>query len=137
MWLVLILEVIPKAAWNCVIVDLLIRKQVQHLNEHIIYYNLSFLIEQSFWKLSSLLHNLVYRLGLSTFSAFPKSLRDYFFNWLDYKCLLNRFSVLINYSVLCGLPIIFLHPTLFHVFHRPGFSGSRSRVWVQVLELAV
>ena len=46
---------------------------------------------------------------LSTFSVFLKSLSDYFFSWLGYKSLLNRFSVLINYTVLCGLPFFFLH----------------------------
>ena len=55
----------------------------------------------------------------------PKKPQWLFFSWLDYKPLLNRFSVLINYSVL-GRPIIFLHPAVSHVFHGPG-PGSGSR----------
>ena len=129
-WLILILEIIHQAIWNCIIVNPLFREHVRHLNEHIIYYSLSFLIEQSFWNLSSLLHNCMSLLNsflllvLSTFSVFLKSLSDYFFSWLAYKSLLNRFSVLINYIVLCGLPIFFLHPAVSHAFHGPGFSGS-------------
>ena len=30
-----------------------------------------------------------------------------------------------------------MHPAVSRVFHSPGFSGSGSRVWVQVLEVAV
>ena len=71
----------------------------KHLNEPIIYYSFSFLIEKSFWNLSSLLHNLTYCplnlfLSLNTFSVFRS---DFFFRWPAYKSLLSRFSVLINY----------------------------------------
>ena len=102
-----------------------------------------------FLKLIKLLQNLTYLLLLnlflllSTFSAFLKSLSNYYFRWLAYKSLLSRFSVLIN--------------VVFQVFQSPGFAGSRfckvqvlqgpgfsgsssrssSRVWVQLLEVAL
>ena len=72
--------------------------------------------------------NSLFLLVWSTFSIFLKSLSDYFFSWLDYKPLLNRFSVLINYSVLDGRPIIFLHPAVSHVFHGPGPGFRNSRL---------
>ena len=59
----------------------------------------------------------------------PKKPQWLFYSWLDYKFLLNKLSVL-NYSVLGGLPIIFLHPAVSHVFHvqvqglGPGFRSS-------------
>ena len=138
-----LLEIIPKAIWNYIIVDPLIRKHVWHLNGHIIYHNFSFLIEQSFWNLSSLLlsylslWNSFLLSVLSTFSVFLKSLTDLFCSvGKSYKSLLNRFSVLINYAVLCGLPICFLHPVVSHVFYGPDFSGSRffriQVLWTQV-----
>ena len=67
----------------------------------------------------------------------PKKPQRLFFSWFDYQSLLNKLSVLINYIVLGSLPIIFLHPAVSHVFHGPDFSGSSSRVWVQVLEVTV
>ena len=117
MWL-LILETIPKAIWNCIIVNSLIRKHTRNLNEHIIYYNFSFLIEQIFWNLSTLLQNLAYcfwihfTVVLSTFSILPKSLSDYFFSLV---CL--QVSSEQIFSVLCGVPVIFLHPAVSHIFH--------------------
>ena len=68
-WLVLILEIIPKAIWNCIIVNPLIRKHVRHLNEDIICYNFSFFIEKSYWNLPSLLHNLVYHIWIHFYSG--------------------------------------------------------------------
>ena len=56
---------------------------------------------------------------LSTFSVF---LNDFFFRWLAYKSLLNRFSVLI---ILCDLTIFYLYPAIFDVFHGSGFLRSR------------
>ena len=94
----------------------------KHLNKHIIYYNFSFLIEKSFWNLSSSLHNLASLillnsfslLLLSTFPLFLKSLDNYFFRWLANKSLLSRFSVLMNYiKCACNL---FLDPVVSHVF---------------------
>ena len=88
-----------KDCWNCFLLLSLVKK---HLNEHIIYYSFSFLIEKIFRNLLSLLHNLTYLsilnsfLFLSTFSVFLKSLNNHFFRWLAYKSLLSRFSVLIN-----------------------------------------
>ena len=76
----------------------------------------------------------IFTVSLKHIFCLPKKPEWLFFSWLDYKSLLNKFSVLINYSVLCGLPIIFPHPAVSLVFHGPGFSGSR--VWVQVLEVA-
>ena len=102
-----------------------------------------------FSKLIKLLQNLTYLLLLnlflllSTFSIFLKSFSNYYFRWLAYKSLLSRFSVLIN--------------VFFQVFQSPGFAGSRfckvqvlqgpdfswsssrsnSRVWVQLLEVAL
>ena len=59
----------------------------KHLNVHSIYYNISFVIQKRFWKLSSLLHNLSYLslsdsfllLVLSTFPVFFKSFKNYIF----------------------------------------------------------
>ena len=127
----LILEIIPKTIWNCIIAFfvLLVTKHVTHLvkkyqNEHIICYTFLFLIEKSFWKMSSLLHYLTYLsllnsfLLLSTFSVFMKNLNNFFFRWLIYKFLLSRFS------------IFFLHPAvstffMVQVFQGSGFLGSR------------
>ena len=59
-----------------------------YLNEHIIYYNFSLLIKESFWNLSRLLHNLTYLshldsfLILSTFYVFLKILNNYSFRRL-------------------------------------------------------
>ena len=104
-----------------------------------LYYNFSFVIKQRFWNSSSLLHNLVYCLWihfLKHIFRLPKKPEWLFFSWLDCTSLFNKFSVLINYSVLDGLPIIFLHPAVSLVSHGPG-PGYRSRVWVQVLEVAI
>ena len=104
-----------------------------------LYYNFSFVIKQSFWNSSSLLHSLVYCLWihfLKHIFCLPKKPEWLFFSWLDCKSLFNKFSVLINYSVLDGLPIIFLHPAVSLISHGPG-PGCRSRVWVQVLEVAI
>ena len=119
----------------------------KHLNVHSNYYNVSFLIEKSFWNLSSLLHNLTYLsllhsfllLVLSTFPIFLNSLNNYFFRWLAYKSLLAEFwcynelyyVVFQSFFVFC----IQLFPTFFMswVFQRPGFSGSGSGVQVRGL----
>ena len=87
-----------KDCCNCFLLSLV----KKHLNEHIMYYNSSFLTEKSFRNLSSLFHNLIYRFwihsySLSRFSVSLKSLSNYFFRRFAYKSLLNRFSVLINY----------------------------------------
>ena len=55
------------------------------------------------------------------------------------KTSVTIFSVSLLTSLfltVCGLPIFFLHPAISHVFRVPGFSGSGSRIWVQVLEVA-
>ena len=78
----------------------------------------------------------IFTVSLKHIFCLPKKPQRLLFSWLDYKSLLNKFAVLINYSVLGHLPIIFLHPAASQVFHGPGFSGSRSRFWVKVLEVA-
>ena len=95
MCLVLILEIMPKAISNCIRVDPLITKRVRHLNEHIIYNNLSFIYWAKFLKLIKYitqsylsLLNSILLLVLSTLSVFLKSLSDYFFIWPAYKSLL-------------------------------------------------
>ena len=136
---VLILEIIPKTIWNRIIAFfyLLIRKDIthlgkKHLNEHIICYIFSFLIDKSlinFIKFITQSYLFTAFEFIFTFSVFLKSPNNYFFRWLTYKALLSRFSVLINFSILCGLPIFFcIHPPTFFivlVFQGPGFSGSR------------
>ena len=87
---------LPKDCYNRFLLSLI----EKHLNEPIIYYSFSFLIEKSFWNLSSLLHNLTYChlnlfLSLSIFSVFLSDF--FFFRWLAYKSFLSRFSVFINY----------------------------------------
>ena len=66
----------------------LIKKHVpylvkKHLNVHCIYYNVSFVTENFFWNLSSLVHNLTsFIVYLSLFITFPvllKNLNNYFF----------------------------------------------------------
>ena len=102
----------------------------KHLNEHITYNNFSFLTDQSFWNLSSLLHNLTYLsllnsfLFLSTFSVFLENLNNYFPNGL----LTSLFSVnKLYYVVFLSFFCIQLFPTFFRVlvFQGPGFLGSR------------
>ena len=90
---------------------------------------------KNFRNLSSLLRSLTYLsllnsfLFLSRFSVSLKSLDNYFFGWFAYKSLLSRFSVLISYSIWSS--------NHFSISSRfPCFSGSRSRVRVQVLEVA-
>ena len=117
----------------------------KHLNEHIMYYNLSILIEKRFRNLSSFcgynslitqscLSLLNSYLFLNRFSVSLKSLSNYFFGRFAYKSLLNRFSVLINYimwsfnhlSTSTCFPR-FSGSSFFRVqvFQTPGFSGSR------------
>ena len=73
---------------------------------------------------------LIFTVSLKHIICLPKKPQWLFFSWLDYKSLLRKLSVLINYSVLGGLPIIFLHPAVSHVFHvqvqglGPGFRSS-------------
>ena len=79
----------------------------------------------------------IFTVNLKHIFCLPKKPQRLFFSWLDYQSLLNKLSVLINYIVLGSLPIIFLHPAVSHVSHGPDFSGSSSRVWVQVLEVTL
>ena len=114
-----------KDSFNCFLLFLI----EKHLNQPIIYYNLSFLIEKGFWNLSSLLHHLTnvlnFFLFISTFSVF---LNENFFRWLAYKSLLSTLSLLTNY-IMWSYNIFFCIQ-LFHmlfmllVFHG---RGSRSR----------
>ena len=105
----------------------------KHLNKPIIYHDFYFLLEkvleicQVYYTIFFIVLNLF--LFVSRFSAF---VNYYFFRWLAYKSL-SRFSVLIN--LFCDLTIFFLYPAVSHVFHGPGYFGSKSRVWVQVLEV--
>ena len=138
---------------NCYDCFFLVKK---HLNEHIIYYNFSFLIEKSFWNLSSLLRNLTYLLLLNsflflgTFSLFIKKPQQLFFQ----TACLQVSSVLINCTMWsfylfsassCFPPFslsrFFQGPGFsefrffrVQVFYGPGFSGSGSRVLVQGLD---
>ena len=114
-----------KDSFNCFLLSLI----EKHLNQPLIYYNLSFLIEKSFWNLSSLLHHLTnvlnFFLFISTFSVF---LNEHFFRWLVYKSLLSTFSLLTNY-IMWSYNIFFciqlLHMLfMLLVFQGPG-SGSR------------
>ena len=98
-----------------------------------------------FLKLIKLLQNLTYLLLLnlflllSTFSAFLKSLSNYYFRWLANKSLLSRFSVLINvvFQVFQSPGFAGSRFCKVQVLQGPGFSGSSSRVWVQLLEVAL
>ena len=112
----------------------------KHLNDHIMYYNFSFLIEKIFWNLPNLSHNLTYFslfnsfLLLSAFAVFLKSLNNYFFRWL----VTSLFSVnKLYYVVFLSFFCIKLFPTFFMIqaFQGPGFLVSGSRVWVQVLKV--
>ena len=124
--IVLVLEIIPKTIWNCIIAFfvLLVTKHVTDLvkkyqNEHIICYTFLFLIENNFWKMTSLSHNLSYLsllnsfLLLSTFSVFMKNLNNFFSGGL----LLSFF--------LADFQSFFCIQSFFHVLHGPGFLGSR------------
>ena len=99
-----------------------------------VYYTIKFIIQ------SSLLYNLIYLslldsfLFLRRFSAFLKSLDNYFLRWFAYKSLLSRFSVLISYNMWSSnhfsIPSRFpcfsrLRFFRFQVFQGPGFSESR------------
>ena len=108
----------------------------KHLNVHSVYYNVSFLIQKRFWKLSSLLHNLSYLslsdsfllLVLSTFPVFFKSFKNYIFQM---SCRILVFYNELYYVVFQSFFFFFciqLFPTFFmsKVFQGPGFS-----VWVQ------
>ena len=83
-----------KDCYNCFLLSLI----EKDLNEPIIYYNFSFLIEKSFWNLSSLLHNLTHRLNFFFIHKHVFCLPQWlFFRWLADESLLSRFSALINY----------------------------------------
>ena len=125
-----------KDCCNCFLLSLV----KNHLNEHKIYYNFWFFIENSFRNLSSLLRNLNCLsllnsfLFLSRFSVSLKSLDNYFFRWFAYKSLLSRFSVLMNYNMWSSNHVStssrfprFTGSRFFRVqvFQGPGFSGSR------------
>ena len=84
-------------------------------------------------------------LFLIRFSVSLKSLNNYFFRRFAYRSLLNRFSVLINYIIWssnhCSTPSCFprFSGSRFlrvQLFQDPGFLGSGSRIWIQVLEVA-
>ena len=66
---------------------------------------------------------LIFTVSLKHIICLPKKPQWLFFSWLDYKSLLNKLSVLINYSVLGGLSIIFLHPAVSHIFMGQVFQG--------------
>ena len=83
---------------------------------------------------------------LSRLSVSLKSLGNYFFRCFAYKSLLSRFSVLISYNMWssnhfsisscfpCFSSTRFFRVQVFDV--RVQVPGSRSNVWVQVLEVA-
>ena len=102
------------------------------------YHLLQFFISywKSFWNPSSLLHNLLYCFELVFVHKYIFCLPQWLFFLMAclLSHLLSRFSVLI--TLFCDLAIFFLYTAVFHVFHGPGFLGSKSRVWVQVLEVA-
>ena len=148
----LILEIIPKTIWNCIIAFfvLLVTKHVTHLvkkyqNEHIICYTFLFLIEKSFWKMSSLLHYLTYLsllnsfLLLSTFSVFMKNLNNFFSDGLftsffladfqSFFCiqLFPRFSWSRFFRIQIFLCSSFLGSRFFWVRVQGLGPGSRSR----------
>ena len=90
----------------------------KHLNEYIIYYNFSFLIEKALrnkFITQSYLSFLNSFLFLSRFSVSLKSLKSYFFRRFAYKSLLNRFRVLINYVMWSSSSFFYnkLFPTFF------------------------
>ena len=92
-----------------------------HLNEPIICYNFSFLIEKSFWNLSSLLHNLTYRfwicLSWARFLSSPMTI----FSEVSPKQI---FSVNKLYYVI--LQSFFLYPAVSHIFMVQVFQGASS-----------
>ena len=100
-------------------------KWAYHVLQFFVSYWKVFEIYQVYYTIFLITLNLF--LFISTFSVF---LNDYFCRWLAYKSL-GRFSVLIN--LFCDLAIYFLYPAVSHIFHGPGFLGSK--VWVQVLEV--
>ena len=116
------------------------------LNEHIIYYNFSFLVEKIFWNLSLLFRNLTDISWNSLFflrpTFFLKSLNNYFFRnaWLE---VFSSQISSVNKFVLCGLLTYFLHAAISQVFHGPGYSESRffwvqfSRVQIQGIDLGL
>ena len=147
LWIQYMLDLL-KDYRNCFLLSLV----KNHLNEHKIYCNFWFLIEKSFRNLSSLLRNLTYLsllnsfLFLSRFSVSLKSLDNYFFRWFAYKSFLSRYSVLINYNMWSSNHFStssrfprFSGSRFFRVqvFQCPGFSGSWSRVRVQILGVAI
>ena len=79
---------------------------------------------------------------LSTFPVFLQSLNNYFFRWLAYKSLLAEIQ---RYNKLYCVSNLFLTSSYFPSFSKARFfrvqvflgpgPGSRSRVWVQILEV--
>ena len=143
--IVLVLQIIPKTIWNCIIAFfvLLVTKHVTDLvkkyqNEHIICYTFLFLIENNFWKMTSLSHNLLFIASEFIFAlkhifCLHEKPQQLFFRWLTFKFLLSRFS------------IFFLHPIFFprftwsrffrvQIFLCSRFLGSRF-FWVRVQDL--
>ena len=115
-----------KDCCNCFLLSLI----KKHLNEHIICYNFSFLIEKLIkFVIQSYLSLLNSFLFLSRFSVSLKSLNNYLFRWFAYRSLHSRLTVLANYIMWPSNQ--FSISSFF-----PRFSGSGSSV-VQVLEVAV
>ena len=83
---------------------------------------------------------LILLLNLSLFlSAFSVFLNEYFFRWLACKSSQKVFGVnKLYYAILQHFFCIHLFPKFFRieVFQQLGFSGSESRVWVHILEVA-
>ena len=152
---ILTLEIIPKTIWNCIIAffDLLIK--TRHAFDW--GYNLlQFFIcyWEKFINLSSLLQNLTYFSPLNsfsfTFSVFLKSLNNYFFRWLVASLFLADFQWYytiwsFNFFTASSCFPYFSWRSGFsgsrffraQVFKGSGFSGSGSRIWVHVLEVAL
>ena len=108
----------------------------KHLNEPIIYYKFSSLIEKCFWNLASLLHNLTYLLNLFLFrSTSSVFLNDYFLRWLADKSLLSRFSVLINYIMwsynIFSVSSCFPGVSRFRFWKKPNFSAYIFLHWTK------
>ena len=143
---------LPKAIWNCIIVNPLIRKHVRHLNEHIIYFNFSFLMSKVFETYQVYYTNLY-----ATFEfTFTVNLKHVFYlpqkpQWLFFQLVCLRvsseqiFSVSKLYCLMWSFSLFsacscFPHFSwsrffIAQVFLGPG-PASRSRAWAQVLEVA-
>ena len=81
------------------------QKHVTHVREHLIYYNFSFLTEQSFLKRIKFiaqsylsLSNSILLLVVSIFSVFLKSLNDYFLVGLLTSLIVNELQYVVFQS---------------------------------------